>query len=486
MAADLNTVIKQLTESSIIAQGKLENFVPPKAQPKSVDELVSQLVKESHLTQFQATQIKAGKAKALILGNYTILDKIGAGGMGQVFKAEHRRLERVVAIKMLPPAVTKDAMAVARFQREVKAAAKLRHPNIVATDDADQVGTVHFLVMEYIDGKDLSATVKKDGPLPVNKAASYILQAARGLEYAHSEGIVHRDIKPANLLLDKKGVVKILDMGLARIESDGPAQNDLTGTGTIMGTVDYMAPEQALNTKHADQRADIYSLGMSMYYLLAGKSAYRGDSAMETLIAHREHPIPSLQETQTTVSKQLDGVFRKMVAKRVEDRYQTMSEVVGALERLGYGGSGTMNRGDIASTLDLSSADKKKLLKSKKKPLGSITMLWHRRKPNTSLPRLSAGAFGTIIAPILVFYLIRHLEKEDKAAAPPAANAPAAPVTTVSPMAVATNTTSPSPAPVASGGSKPNQPWNTPEFQKWIADTQSSLPSSRSKRSARS
>ena len=214
MAADLPTVVKQLTESGIIAPGKLENFIPPKADPKTVEELVQELVKSENLTAFQGQQVKAGRAKSLILGAYTILDKIGAGGMGQVFKAQHRKMKRLVAIKMLPPAMTKDAAAVARFQREVEAAAKLRHPNIVAADDAAEANGVHFLVMEYVEGKDLSAMVKKNGPFPVNKAVNYILQAARGLEFAHSEGVVHRDIKPANLLLDKKEVVKILDMGL--------------------------------------------------------------------------------------------------------------------------------------------------------------------------------------------------------------------------------------------------------------------------------
>ncbi|HEX3654902.1 MAG TPA: SUMF1/EgtB/PvdO family nonheme iron enzyme [Pirellulales bacterium] len=427
MAIDVESVIKQLTEASIIAPGKLENFIPPKAHPKTVDELIQELVKSQELTAFQAAQVKAGKAKALILGEYTILDKIGAGGMGQVFKARHRRMKRIVAIKMLPPAMTKDAAALARFEREVEAAAKLNHQNIVAAYDAGQANNAHFLVMEFVDGKDLSAMVKKDGPFPVGKAVNYILQTARGLEFAHGEGVVHRDIKPANLLLDKKGVVKILDMGLARIESDGAAQTELTGTGTIMGTVDYMSPEQAINTKHADHRADIYSLGMSLYYLLAGKAVYGGETAMEKLMAHQNQPIPSLRDTQTTVSKQLDAVFHKMAAKRIEDRYQSVTEVVEALEGLGLGGSVTSNKGDVASTIDLSSADRKKLLASKatKKPLGSLTDVVASEKSKNVVAKIVGGAFATIIAPILVTYLIRYLEKKDEPANPPAATAPA-------------------------------------------------------------
>src|SRR5271168_3959801 len=186
MAVPLETVVKQLEDSGIIAPGKLESFVPPKANPQSVEELVAELVKQNHLTKFQAQHVNAGKTKSLILGGYTIIDKIGAGGMGQVFKALHRRMERTVAIKMLPPAMTKDAAAAARFQREVVAAAKLLHTNIVSAFDADQANGVHFLVMEYVEGKDLSASVKKNGPFPVAKAVNYVLQAARGLEFAHS------------------------------------------------------------------------------------------------------------------------------------------------------------------------------------------------------------------------------------------------------------------------------------------------------------
>src|SRR5271168_1905262 len=170
MAVALETIVKQLEDSGIVAAGKLKEFIPPNATPKDGEALLRELFKQNLLTKFQAQQFAQGRDKSLILGNYTISDKIGAGGMGQVFKAEHRRMKRVVAIKMLPPAVTKDAAAAARFQREVEAAAKLRHPNIVAADDADEAKGVHFLVMEYVEGSDLSVLVKKDGPLPVDKA----------------------------------------------------------------------------------------------------------------------------------------------------------------------------------------------------------------------------------------------------------------------------------------------------------------------------
>ena len=338
MAIALEQFVKQLQDSGVLAPGKLESFVPPKAHPKDVQELARQLVQQKHLTKFQAQEIYLGRAKSLLLGNYTLLDKIGAGGMGQVFKAEHRRMKRLVAIKTLPKAVTKDAAAVARFEREVEAAAKLEHSNIVTAYDADQAGDVHFLVMQYVEGSDLAAIVKKNGPLPVAQAVGYILQAACGLDYAHKHGVIHRDIKPANLLLSSEGTVKILDMGLARLSGgDMATQAELTGTGSIMGTVDFMAPEQALSTKHADARADVYSLGCTLYYLLAGQPLYDGETLMAKMLAHREGPLPELRRARPEVPPRLDAIFHKMVAKRVEDRWQTMSEVIAALEQANAG-----------------------------------------------------------------------------------------------------------------------------------------------------
>jgi len=333
----LEQFVKHLEESGILAGDTLREFIPPIASPKDAEELARELVRQKKLTKFQAAEAYKGKGKALVLGNYTILDKIGAGGMGQVFKAEHRRMKRIVAVKMLPTAMMKNPAVVARFEREVTAAARLNHPNIVTAFDADKVNGTHLLIMEYVEGSDLSAIVKKNGPLPLDQAVNYILQTAQGLEAAHAEGIVHRDIKPANLLLDKKGTVKILDMGLARIGGDTPGQAELTNTGTVMGTVDYMAPEQALNTKSADARADIYSLGCSLFYLLTGKATYNGDSLMAKLLAHRDEPIPLLRAMRADVPDRLEAVFMKMVAKRVEERYQTVTEVIADLARLTSG-----------------------------------------------------------------------------------------------------------------------------------------------------
>jgi len=342
MPVPLEQFVKHLEDSGILAGDTLKDFIPPKASPKDAEELVRELVRQKKLTKFQAEEVWQGKGRSLVLGNYLLLDKIGQGGMGAVYKAEHRRMKRVVAIKMLPPTMMENPAAAARFQREVEAAAKLRHPNIVAADDADEANGVHFLVMELVDGSDLSALVKKNGPFPVAQAVNYILQAAKGLEFAHAEGIVHRDIKPANLLLDKKGTVKILDMGLARIEGDTAGQAELTGTGAVMGTVDYMAPEQALSTKTADARADIYSLGCSLFYLLTGKATYDGETLTAKLMAHQNQPIPSIRTIRPEVPEAVEAIFTKMVAKRVEDRYQTMTEVIADLEVCGNGNERTV------------------------------------------------------------------------------------------------------------------------------------------------
>ncbi|QDU98406.1 bifunctional serine/threonine-protein kinase/formylglycine-generating enzyme family protein [Lignipirellula cremea] len=326
--------MEQVLASGLIGKGELQAVVND-LQKKGLDpqsRLAQELVRRQLLTPFQVKQIAAGKGKSLLLGNYAVLDLLGQGGMGMVLKAEHQRMKRVVALKILSPSLVKNPAMLKRFQREMEAAAKLEHPNIVTAHDADTSGTTHFLVMQYVEGVDLSSLVKQRGPLTVSQAALCLLQAARGLEYAHKQGVVHRDIKPGNLLLDKEGRLKILDMGLALLDST-EADEQLTGTGQIMGTVNFMAPEQARDTSQVDRRADIYALGATLWYLLTGKPMYGGDSTVQKLMAHQEQAIPSLRAACPAVSPALEAVFRKMVAKRPEDRQQSMTEVVADLQR---------------------------------------------------------------------------------------------------------------------------------------------------------
>jgi formylglycine-generating enzyme required for sulfatase activity/serine/threonine protein kinase len=337
MPVSIGEFVKRLDASGILTDADLQ-FVQNEATAEGLDGDADAFVKRLHqqgrLTAYQAQALWKGKGDTLAFGNYVIEAELGRGGMGVVLKARHKRMQRHVAIKVLPAAMVNDSAAVARFQREVVAAAQLNHPNIVGAHDADEINGQHILVMEYVDGRDLSSVVKKQGPLPVAKAVDCIKQAARGLEFAHERGVIHRDVKPANLLLNNKAMVKILDMGLARFSdaANVETQAELTGSGTIMGTVDYMSPEQALSTKSADARSDIYSLGITLYYLLTGKPAYTGDSLMARMMAHAQQPIPSLLADRPDVPAGVQAVFAKMVAKRPADRYQSMAEVLVDLE----------------------------------------------------------------------------------------------------------------------------------------------------------
>ncbi len=266
-----------------------------------------------------------------VLGNYELLAPVGAGGMGRVYKARHRRMNRIVALKVLAPELLRSADARARFQREVEAAARVASPHVVAAYDAGEADGRDFLVMEFVEGGNLADLVKRAGPLPVGRALDFVVQAARGLAHAHAAGLVHRDVKPANLLLDQHGTVKVLDLGLARALSGagGPAEH-LTHTTAVMGTPAFMAPEQAADTRAADARADIYGLGCTLYFLLAGRPPFDGATALEVVLAHRDKPIPPIADCPPGVV----AFLRTALAKQPADRFPTMAAVVAALERL--------------------------------------------------------------------------------------------------------------------------------------------------------
>ncbi|HEX4589279.1 MAG TPA: serine/threonine-protein kinase [Gemmataceae bacterium] len=344
MAATITTdqFLKVLKKSDLVEEKRLQAFLatPPsngeeQAAPR---DLAQRLFRQGLLTQFQVNQLLAGKWKGFFLagGKYKLMDKLGAGGMGHVFLCEHRRMKRLVALKVLPTDKLKDdASAVERFEREARAAAALDHPNIVRAHDidTDPDKNLHFLVMEFVDGSSLQEIIKKHGPLDHVRACHYIADAARGLQHAHEAGWVHRDIKPGNLLLDRSGALKILDMGLARLFADD--SDNLTKRyekNAVLGTADYLAPEQATNSSDVDIRADIYSLGATFYYLLTGHGPFDEGTVTQKLIWHQTRQPESIRAKRPELPKDLEAVINKMMAKKPVHRYQEPSAVATALE----------------------------------------------------------------------------------------------------------------------------------------------------------
>jgi serine/threonine protein kinase len=311
----------------------------------------------SKLTQLQAKILLSKDTSSLSIGPYLILEKIGQGGMGSVYKARHKSMDRVVAIKVLRRREGFSPETIKRFQREVLASAKLIHPNIVTAFDAGEQNGIHFLVMEYVSGGDLKSLLEKQGSLSIAKTIDYVQQVARGMQYAHDMQIIHRDIKPANLLLDSNGCIKILDLGLARIVRDQANEDSLshglTADGALMGTVDYLSPEQSFDTKTADTRSDIYSLGCTLYTLLTGEVVFPAGSLVQRVLAHREATVPSLRARRNDVPEALDKLFQRMLSKDPSERPQSMLAIAETLKSILAG----VDDGDLRSVTSAHGAD---------------------------------------------------------------------------------------------------------------------------------
>lgn len=307
-------------------------------QDRSVDftdsaALASGLVERNALTRWQADKILVGKHKGFFLGKYRLMSHLGKGGMSSVYLAEHVLMRRRVAIKVLPQGRVDDSSYLQRFHREAQAVAALDHRNIVRAYDVDQEGAVHFLVMEFVPGQSLQELVARGGVVSPVVAAEYIRQAAEGLAAAHKAGLVHRDIKPGNLLVDEKGTVKLLDLGLARFSSDGDDASSLTiaNEEKVLGTADYLAPEQALDSHLVDARADLYSLGGTLYFLLVGNPPFPEGSVAQRLMAHQTREPVSIGIKRPEVPETLVAIVEKLMKKKADDRYQTAKEASAAL-----------------------------------------------------------------------------------------------------------------------------------------------------------
>ena len=298
--------------------------------PERQEAIAEALIEAELLTSWQAEKLLAGKHRGFILGKYKFLRQLGKGGMSTVYLAEHMLMKRKVAIKVLPQNRVEDSTYLERFRIEARAAAKLDDPHIVRAFDIDNEGKTHYLVMEYVEGQDLHLLVKEIGRLEYNTAADYIVQVARGLDHAHEMGLVHRDIKPANCLLDKNGVVKLLDMGLARLVGD-EASLTMDNNENVLGTADYLAPEQALNSHKADHRADIYSLGCTLYFLLTGHPPFPEGSISERLLKHQVETPPSIINERPDAPHTLLHICEKMMSKDPDDRYQSAGEIADRL-----------------------------------------------------------------------------------------------------------------------------------------------------------
>lgn len=338
MSAGLATdrFLETLRKSSLVEEPALQAWLTEQTEkgtlPDSSNDLAAALLRDGLISRFQAQHLLAGKSRGYIVSDkYRILELLGQGAAGRVFLCEHVLMRRLFAIKVLTEQASRRKETMERFYREARASGLLDHPNMVRCIDIDQRGSMHFLVMEYVDGVNLYDYVQKNGPLPVDQAANYIAQAASGLQYAFEAGLIHRDIKPGNLLVNRAGVVKILDMGLARFyhDANGSITRE-TDREELLGTIDYIAPEQALDSHDVDIRADIYSLGASFYYLLTGRGPFLGSTA-EKLMRHqvaKPHPI---RDSRPDVPAEVEQIIFKMLAKDPAERYQIPAEVEDAL-----------------------------------------------------------------------------------------------------------------------------------------------------------
>ena len=337
MSPSVSTIkdfVTLLRKSGLAEASKIDEVVASVDNLDSplTDEVTNAFLDAKLITTWHLKQLLKGKHRGFFLERYKLLNELGKGGMSSVYLAEHTSMHLPVAIKVLPVKRVSEKSYLERFQREAKASFRLRHDNIAGATNFDHHGDLWYIVLDYIEGEDLHQKVKRTGPLPVRDAVEYIRQAACGLEYAHKEGLVHRDVKPANLMLDTKGTVKLLDLGLA-LDGDDDEEGGLTKAHDekVLGTADYLAPEQSKNSHSADPRSDIYALGCTLYYLIVGKAPFARGSVIERIKAHWNEPAPNpleeLEKPPADLDSALIDLYFRMMEKHPDARPQTAGEV---------------------------------------------------------------------------------------------------------------------------------------------------------------
>ncbi len=333
--------LRHLTRSRLATPKQIERVTESVSADADSVVLAQQFVRKGILTPFQARVLMRGRPVAFHLGLYQIQAEIGRGGMGRVYKALHRTMKRTVALKVLSSELTQSPSAIRAFRKEIEAASRLNHPNIVFAFDAGEENGRHFLVMEYIAGRDLASLVKSHGPMPVSLACEVIRQAACGLQHAHEANFIHRDIKPGNLIVEENAseagmVVKILDFGLARIaeahrSTESVYEDVASNQQKILGTPDYMAPEQGRDVTKADIRSDLYSLGCTFYFLLTGEVPFEGGGVLQKIMRHLHESPKNIELLRTDLPLEVAAIVRKLMAKDPGDRFQTPHELALAL-----------------------------------------------------------------------------------------------------------------------------------------------------------
>ncbi len=300
--------------------------------PENAAVLAKALQSQKVVTRWHCDKLLLGKYKGFFLGKHKLLGHIGSGGMSSVYLAEHCMMHTLRAIKVLPQSRLGKSSYLARFQQEAKAIASLNHPNIVRAYDIDNQGDTHYIVMEYVDGDDLQTMVKKNGPMAFDKVADYIAQAAHGLQHAHDVGLIHRDVKPANLLVNSAGRVKLLDLGLALFSDDKQASLTIDYNDKVLGTADYLAPEQALNSHKVDNRADLYGLGCTMYFLLTGHPPFPEGTIAQRIAKHQAQMPTDVRKIRPQCPGELEGICVKLLQKDPKFRYATAAATAEVLE----------------------------------------------------------------------------------------------------------------------------------------------------------